>query len=88
VFYPVSPMSRPASQVAPEYAQTVPVQVHLGLLRLRLRSGFYRHGAALLDDLDLMLLNCCEFDGYDAPIADAAAALVARLKRRAAKLLS
>ena len=78
--------------VAPGYARQVPAQAHLALCLARLQPGsgggndsgdggcFYRQSSALWGDLDRVVANCREFNGAEAPIAEEAAALVARLK--------
>ena len=48
----------------------------------RLEAGHYRRLEAAADDLNRLVLNALEFNGPDAPITDAALALVKKLKKK------
>ena len=78
---------RVTPDIAPDYGTVVPCHVGLDLVASRLRAGFYRQGASLANDLDLIVAHTKHFNGRDAPITAAATSLVARLKKRISKVL-
>ena len=79
---------RVTSDVAPGYDEAVPFQSYLRLALARLRGGFYRHAAALRNDLDLIALNCREYNGADAPLTAEAVAFVRSVKSRVDRALA